>query len=197
MSDLIINNQLKSLEQEIVRLEQREAITFAASCCQRQVSVYEKSSAGKDWSNLPLVEKVIGYAWEYLIQSKGIPDNLNNELNAALPSQPYGNIDNASINCISSLEMLVDMILKNMSGYALDISNSSLDILDTLLYCNLDLQVTPENDIIVYSNELIQKEINRQSSDILRLNKEEYPDVIMSIYREVVGVDLTNGIWYT
>ncbi len=198
MSELTINNQLKYLEQKIVSLEQQKAIIFAASCCQRQVPVYKKSSAGKDWSNIALVEKVIEHAWEYLLQNKGIPDNLNDELNVALPSQPYGNIDNASVNCISSLEMLVEMIIRNMSGYALDISNSSLDILDTLLYCNMNLQVTPENDIIVYSNELIQQEISRQNNDILRLNeREKYSNVIMSIYHEAVDVDLTNGIWYT
>ena len=125
-----------------------------------------------------------------------IPGNLFEILSSALPEDPYDDIDNCAITCVSNIEVLFEAIKNPQVEYAITVSEEALEILSTLLYSSLNVNITSTSDVEIYGHRLMQLEIDRQLYDISKLIQPFNYDTVQEIYNDSINIDLTDGLWW-
>jgi hypothetical protein len=162
----IILEHQNQVASDMANLSIVQRVLFLCAVCQRQISVYEKFSAGHSWDNHAELKVLMNDCWDWAV-SLG---------KASKPSEPipeqFIDIDfdqsssGLAVEAFSSVEYLAYLIVSESSDVSVPPVEYAFTILDSYLYEKLELPVSKEGDQLVDTSELVVQEMKRQNEQL-------------------------------
>lgn len=187
------------LKNESNLLTKNDLGIFALVCCERQFPVYFKAAIGKPWGAPEILRNYLDLAWKYF---KGELKRIFSELDTdacvnCAHYDPVATNEIVAADVAYSVSGVVSFLVSLDPDYIFGASDTSFNMLDSLIYALLDCEVTSESDKIVDQHELVQAELICQQSDLkLISDSENISSTIEILKRRVVTSGIFGALWY-
>lgn len=168
---------LEQMRSKILALDSKIAFAFGTACLERQWPVYRQVSEGKVWERLVLVRTALDRIWGWLVGVSELPQGYREQCDEALALFEEAYEDEATLawNITGSLLCLTSGIEANDRSASIQVAQNCLDLLQGVVYEQLDLPVTLINNDIVDDQPLMVTEFKRQQADMdLLMSTESY-----------------------
>jgi uncharacterized protein YjaG (DUF416 family) len=172
---------------------------FAASCCERQLPIYQKAASGQSWDRFEILRKHLDAVWLW-IQQQGksqIAENAPLECERSAPPEPFDGGTTAATDVAFSVSALMSFIKSNDLDCLMGISETSYNLIDALIYAVSGLEINSDNDAVIDRHELMQMELTRQYSDLSDLLQTE--DLLKTgaeLRTRAVESCLAGNVWF-
>ena len=191
------SEQVDFLEEEIKKMSDQKVCLFLACICERLYPAYQLTTHNKSWSRRAQLRKSLDLVWENILPNATIVDAPDFEFDAyfkddnpeedGMTPALYVAETVGSIECLylymSERKKYKDD--KEAGIYCLrDIVSAAFNVLDSVIYGMLDLEVTKENDDKVNRHKLMKTEIEAQNRVLLEIKSNEITDQLMQKMRK-------------
>lgn len=187
------------LKNESKLLTKTDLGIFALACCERQFPVYVKAAIGEPWGAPEILRNYLDLAWKFFkgeLERKFSELDIDTCVNCA-HYDPVATNEIVAADVAYSVSGVVSFLVSLDPDYIFGTSETSFNMLDSLIYALLDCEMTSESDKIVDQHELVQAELMCQQSDLkLISNSENINSTIEVLKRRVVTSSIFGDLWY-
>lgn len=171
---------------------------LALACCERQFPVYEKAAKGQDWGQIEDLYSCIEEGWRWLKASNRVPLSLTySQLAESLAPEPVDAASSAASDICFAVSALMRFFIEGRSALAIGVCETSVNLLDALIYSLTELAVNSQNDLIIDQHELMVTELDRQRDDLNVVQTILFSEKEIAAFRQRHrGVSLFESYWY-
>lgn len=158
---------LETVERALERMKGRKPFIFAAACAERLLPVYVRAADGAPWNSYAALRRVIDDVWNWCGGQGPAPHGLAVVCDAAILDEPEDDVSNVAARVATALFGLASSVEEGLLEGCAQSADNNLGLVEAFVYEQLlDLNVTPDNDIIVDRHVLMTTEMQRQVLDL-------------------------------
>lgn len=184
------------VQSHLAGLEIASAFCFAFSCAERQVRVYERAVECSIASSLIDCRTILDNMWQWVLDGVPYQALLSATLRTAIPHPGGRDYHGILLYVLSNFRGISDSIVNLASVHCDQPAFSNIFLITSFLHSAYDIPQTVKPNPRIYSNHLVQREMQTQLSTIQLLSDRYTLQAGLAVREQSAGVDLFQGEWY-